>query len=413
MSNFDPNVKYINGPVNVARLEGYVHNIKKVIYLFMDMHADVHRQTGCDNFFSEDVTRYFTMSFYKLNKGTKIYDFFMEIRPSEELAVKGDKYRFRSIYIEQMMKFFKTLFRIDEKTNKVQTPDIFKKVRFHYMDVRDYLAFHIWYNVRDVQELLYHILIRNYAFYERTIKNSVEMLSSSNEHLTFLTNLLTMENYKEPNEKVSLIKPKDMYEVDKKALFRLIYKIREKYNDEKIKNIMNRQINVLVNKLSNLEKYINETNKEYMEYANTIPKMIEILSRDEKHPELYTYGMSSYTKRKLINNILDRIDYISDNLMISIARLTDIYFLRRFLDKDYITNAIVYTGMLHSMYYIKILVNNFDFKVTHLAYSRIKDTNEFTEKVKFYQDERELLLFLLPDTLYQCSNISHFPEKFE
>ncbi|MEM3062640.1 MAG: hypothetical protein QW303_03720, partial [Nitrososphaerota archaeon] len=263
MSNFDPNVKHINGPVNVARLEGYIHNIKKVIYLFMDVHADVHRQTECDNFFSEDVIRYLSKNFYELNNGTKIYDFFMEIRPSEELVVRKDKNRLRTIYIEQMMKFFKTLFKVDEKTNKVQTPDVFKKVRFHYMDVRDYLAFHIWYNIRDVKEILYHTLIHNYTFYVRTIKSSVEMLSSSNKHLTFLINLLSTEKYKEPNEKVQLIKPKDMYEVDEKALVRLVYKIRERYNDEKIKSIMNNQINILVNDLSNLEKYINETNKEY------------------------------------------------------------------------------------------------------------------------------------------------------
>ena len=37
---FNVDSKQINGPINVVRLEGKVNEIKKVIYLFMDIHKD-------------------------------------------------------------------------------------------------------------------------------------------------------------------------------------------------------------------------------------------------------------------------------------------------------------------------------------------------------------------------------------
>lgn len=37
----------INGPINVVRMEGEINNIHKVIYLFMDDHLDINKQTSC------------------------------------------------------------------------------------------------------------------------------------------------------------------------------------------------------------------------------------------------------------------------------------------------------------------------------------------------------------------------------
>ena len=31
----------INGPINVIRLEGKINNIKKVLYIFMDVHVNI------------------------------------------------------------------------------------------------------------------------------------------------------------------------------------------------------------------------------------------------------------------------------------------------------------------------------------------------------------------------------------
>lgn len=69
-------INKINGPINVVRMEGIINDTKKVIYLFMDRHADIDKQTDCndpDN--SINIAEYFNQSFLKLDKD-KTYDFF-------------------------------------------------------------------------------------------------------------------------------------------------------------------------------------------------------------------------------------------------------------------------------------------------------------------------------------------------
>ena len=43
------NITHINGPVNVARLEGKVNGVNKVLYMFMDIHYDLHRESKCNS----------------------------------------------------------------------------------------------------------------------------------------------------------------------------------------------------------------------------------------------------------------------------------------------------------------------------------------------------------------------------
>jgi hypothetical protein len=40
---------YVNGPINVVRLEGIINNIKKVIYVFFDYHSPLIYQTRCED----------------------------------------------------------------------------------------------------------------------------------------------------------------------------------------------------------------------------------------------------------------------------------------------------------------------------------------------------------------------------
>ena len=48
------------------------------------------------------------------------------------------------------------------------------------------------------------------------------------------------------------------------------------------------------------------------------------------------------------------------------ATLSFPYFLRRFLDKDYITKNIVYTGFIHTIEYLYFLVKHYDFKIIEI-----------------------------------------------
>ena len=94
------------------------------------------------------------------------------------------------------------------------------------------------------------------------------------------------------------------------------------------------------------------------------------------------------------------------------------YFLRRFLDKDYVRNAIVYTGAAHSVSYIYILIS-IGFKITHVSKSKIKNMKKLNgaiSKIKEFPSEQsiyELLVLFLPSKVKQCTDISNFPEDFE
>ena len=74
----DQNKKYVSGPLNVARLEGEVNGIKKVIYLFMDYHLDIQNQLECSNIYAHHVNTYLLNNFKKLKDSKKMYDIFLE-----------------------------------------------------------------------------------------------------------------------------------------------------------------------------------------------------------------------------------------------------------------------------------------------------------------------------------------------
>lgn len=132
--------KNINGPVNVARLEGKINGVKKILYIFMDIHHDVSNQTQCDDIFSQDVHKFFVESFKDLNKKKEKYDFFLEILPSElaDKSHNGFSDFFRRNYISEVIKIFRKIFIYDDDENKVSTNILFKNIRLHYIDLRDF-----------------------------------------------------------------------------------------------------------------------------------------------------------------------------------------------------------------------------------------------------------------------------------
>lgn len=74
--NLSKSIKQVNGPINVVRLEGKVNDVRKVIYVFLDFHYGISRQTECENIYSKDIQLYLAENFGNLTKSDKIYDFF-------------------------------------------------------------------------------------------------------------------------------------------------------------------------------------------------------------------------------------------------------------------------------------------------------------------------------------------------
>lgn len=412
----DPNLNMVSGPVNVMRLEGNVNGIKKVIYLFMDYHMNVDSQTQCSNVFSQDVQKFFTNNFYDLSNntnGNQMYDFFVEVYPSE---LADNKYRqgingkdHKEKYIEEVVKFFRKIFNYDAKKNKVTVNKFFKNVRLHYIDIRDYYKHNVHNQVTYMNGIAHQFMINDYIDLER-LDEIIKLMELMRTHLEFVIDILAKSKHK--SLKMKIIKENFNGPLDVDAINYLANKIKTSYKHNNVKKVMLALINDTINNFESSIKEIDDAINEFNEYYDDIYKSNNRLVKDENTSYIYSYGLSLSTVRQMIVNIANRVDNLVDEKFVEFfARFTDIYFLRRFLDKDYITNAITYTGALHSNTYVYTLVKYFNFQITHASYSKISDMKKLTNKIK----KRSLMgiqELILPEVFNQCSNLTDFPADF-
>jgi hypothetical protein len=179
-----------------------------------------------------------------------------------------------------------------------------------------------------------------------------------------------------------------------------IKKIREKTKNKEVSNILNKYIDKFYMNIKN-------TQKVFMEYGKKIEELYNKLYDIEK------IDINNINKNviipfsKIIIEIRRYLDYQIDIPM-------DCYFLRRFLDKEYITNGVIYCGMAHTADIVNILVNDFNFKITH--HTGVIKPEELNKKIKenrYNEQEVHNLLIRQNEYIYQCSNLKDFPQHFE
>lgn len=420
----------ISGPVNVTRLEGKIDGIKKVVYLFMDLHNPENEQTKCSAP-SLEIEDFFKNNFNSLNNSNKYYDFFVEFQPGTFLLPKTKQWYNRNIYLDRVLRFFKKYLNYDPTSNEVKLSKIFKNIRFHYIDVRDWLEYYIFEIIRQL-----YILFHN----ESTTDNINKLLDIIIDELYRIKSFIQQPKIvKDPHiileelPSISIaLKPDIQKQIVEKIRY-LIGKILLKINNNKIKIIINEYVNIII--IPEFDKII-KIMKDFKINVNGKPSI----------PEQYNYvGVTNPIPNPKIclnnnkclsfnrNIINDNFHILYHNLMqindIEIiplfAQLMDIYFLRRFLDKKYITNAIVYVGAAHAAIYIDILVNLFNFKITHTSSAitnniikvnkLVHTLNPFNSGMHYYKITNRILNIFLPlkNKMVQCSNISSFPKNFE
>lgn len=415
MSNnsvLDPKNIEVSGPVNVIRMEGNIRGIKKVIYLFLDYHINVREQTQCTNVFSEDVQKYFANSFFRLNKSPKTYDFFLEIYPSE-LAEKRKMYPNvdnREKYIEEVVKFFRKLFVYDPKKNKVSINKLFKSIRLHYIDIRDYFKTDIFERVSEAKNIANNFMCNQNISIDG-LEIIIELLQVMQDHIDLIVGVLSDDRRKKLTKKRVIRPASSSTDID--ALEYLANKIKELYNYDEVRKKMNELLDRNIKNFHETLEDLDNTIEIFQEYITSLQNAGNKLIRDDNTIYLFSYGLSIYTIRNMIVDIINRVETLVDDKFVEyFARFIDIYFLRRFLDKDYITNAITYTGALHSNTYIHVLINMFNFKITHASYSKYNDLNRLNSEIK-NKSLMEIQELIMPQTLEQCSDMSHFPRNFE
>lgn len=405
----DPSKKFIDGPVNVARLEGKVDGVNKVIYLFMDFHFDLGKnERQCDNIFSTHVRKYFADNFKTLNDGSKTIDFFMEFHRRELYNYnKNNNYdhKLSSKYIWSVSKLLSKISDYDNEKNKIIQSDFFNRLRIHYMDIRDenITPFTTFGNYdKQLQSILDSIKYNGFIdniHYESSLKN----ISEYKTYLNLLNRFILGEH--DQNYPISNI----------------IKKIREKYNNDSVKKIIQKYLNKIPKFIDNINNILEEL-LSFIE-SNIKPDNYYDEKKFDAIANNYLFKQSDdnfYSILDKINNFIDRI--MTFDLVLYVL-LTDLFMLRRFLDKSYITNGISYTGMSHSKNYMYILIHELNFKITHISYTEldIDKLNKIIKSEKSYFENilsdkpytNNIFKYILPKYTSQCSDLTNFPDNFD
>lgn len=414
-SNKNNNSKFISGPINVVRLEGNVLNINKVIYIFMDIHETYPRETECSNIRSNNISKYFIENFDKASKSNKIYDFFMEVDASY-LTKQYIPIEKREIYIAKLWKLFIQSFDIDREKNIVGKSKEFPNIRFHYLDTRDYTIngyntnYNINHNVYSVNpHNISHYFLENY---DNGLANNITEVKATYD-MIYTAGKPLNSNHKP-------LVPKSIEEFDKynkeeleKIAGSIYDKLLNKYHHAEIKskinNIINKELKTLFNDFFEI---VHIMYNKVPDYNKIIGKNWNELTYDS-NINIYDYGTSIVDRYNILCDMAND-NYIRNNNNMSIyVNIMDLYFIRRFLDKDYITNGIAYTGAAHSLNYIYYLVKYFNFNITHYSYLKDDNITEVQDYIKSLDNADSLSGYFYPQKFYQCSDMNSFPPLFQ
>jgi hypothetical protein len=336
---------YINGPVNFVQLEGNINNIQKNITIFMDVHLDLNNQTRCESFDSIDISQYL----YNQIKTTKIsLDFFLEIRDEQLQQQITNK---RDIYIKDVIEMFKSEFIIEK--DKVKYSKSNSNVRLHYLDIRDHL--NIFYIGNQINNIIIPKL--------NSLKNDVLTDNILTDNI--LTDNILTDNILTDNDKINIL---EQIKTHINKIKKYITNIFENKNNIQQNQIFDKKsqkyyLNKMIHKYEHttlktkINLFFNMITIDYMgKLHNIIFKIFEYII-------LYKNDLKNI---EYINEILLLVDSLNTNILKMYTFFTDIYFLRRFLDKDYIQNVITYCGRYHALNYIFFLVKYCKFKINKI-----------------------------------------------
>jgi hypothetical protein len=328
-------------------------NKNKILYIFGDQHNK--NQTECKYSDSNDSIDIdkFLLLFMKSNKTIR-YDIFCEM--NENMYEDFDiNYKVKQLEYNNI--YIYNVFKLFQSNIK----DKYKNFKFHYTDIRSSLLL-----FRIIEEY-YHLYIYNTKYIGKIY---ITLLEESK--ILILTFIKLLDNNK------------------------FIKKIINRYNHIKIKK-----------KICNIYKYILYYSKEII---NIIDNLIIFIKKN-----LYTKIINFNDDTN--NYIIIKIDKITELISYIGVLIIDLYFIRRFLDKDYINNVILYTGTFHLINISYLLVKYFDFKITHINYlHKTININNYISKLSnkdLMKNIYELENILLnKNILYQCTNLFNFPDDF-
>lgn len=392
---------FVSGPTNCVRIEGQMGNINKVLYVFFDVHVSLNYQTECVDIRATEFKDYLIKNFDLATKNNVDIDFFLETYTlfgvfSDYYTTK-DTLKQKGIYIHKLRKFFKQIFNYDKHANKIHKSKEFPKTRLHYIDFRDLFIYDILFDkIPQIKNYFTNYPWNNMSIIEQDINYFRNEINYISQRLIFLKGYV-FDGIEIKGKKTEAIR---MFE-------KIINKILNVYENKNIKKVLKTYF------LDNLKIYFDKFEKaEEKLLDQLIFLQKKIVDQKNKLNDKHWYGLNmenvvtEYLPNlwKVLNELFEIVEDIS-------VFIIDIYFLRRFLDKKYISNSIVYTGGFHSCNYLFCLIKYFGFKITNSSYQKIssKDIATLCNKSDNYSVLKQIFF---PPELYQCSDLTNFPESF-
>ena len=376
---------YINGPESVSRLEGKINGIKKVIYLFGEVHPYSNECREDNNI---DIDKFLLQMFkYNDEKNKNYLDVFLEIYDIDNKNFLLGSYRM------MMINKLRLLLKDNKEINKsVSKNDKIKYTRFHNFDIR--------------------YIFNKYHIHSDTT-TIPEDIESFNEIIYKLFVLRDNIN--------KFIKEEDII-IDGKlnTKSKVLKKLFDKYDTKKCNEILSditiKYFNILINIPNKINDLIFDIHNKSI-----------LLKKDTEYKK---YDYTKYSKYVLdkITDIFIQYNAINDTLLFTTSFITDLYLLRRILDKKYITRSIVYSGNAHSYHLKYILIKYFNFKLTHINNEKSngeykKQVKEETKFIKELNNNNLLdfghkidlmtnnLVYTKNDNNKQCVNLFDFPNN--
>lgn len=400
---FDLDRTEVTGPYNAIRMEGDIDGIKKVVYMFMDIHMSPDDQTECLNVYSRDINRYLAESFHELDGADRIYDFFLEIYQREykvdsatkaEVIAKQGRSRRPGIYIWKVLDLMLASVNYDAAGDKVGTSEVFKNVRLHYLDIREALN-------RIVGDI-YSLPISDKLFSSDLPPVTFQMLESARDVAQVSTDLYQRLKA-DPSAHIPDAGPIQL------AFIKSIRKVLYNYKHTNVQKVITKRLDRYFGELGKLVSMIDDFTKALQHYQPILDDKAPTFTRDNG---IYT-GISLAERLEIFTDIQLRLVDLQDQALFPVVGITDCYLLRRLLDKDYVTNAITYTGGIHTINYINVLAGDFGFKVTNVSFTRASSISELNSTIKARLAKGVSITDLfIGDRLNQCSDLTDFPKRF-
>jgi hypothetical protein len=412
--------EYVNGPINVIRLEGKVGSVKKIIWVFLNWPEPSTAQTKCDDIRAVDISTYLVREFDQLKKSKPdtVYDFMYNRGP----LVPDFEAKTRGTYQNQVAEIFTKSFEIDLDENRVKKSTSIPNVRFHYVNTTDYVLMKSPSILNQIEHIVYHIW-NNRSYYLNDMINLHNGVKIIGDEVMQIYHLF-FEEKKLDNPKIE----KSFYsaginqkfnismEDSHKLIQKLIYKLKNTYDNKSVGTIMNKIIDTefkdMLRAYFSEEKNTLETIISEIEFLKKLDgyDLNEILQPQD---DGYFYGLNNIRMdenilffKKMVRD-LEKYSYDFIASFLSNANL-----VRRFLDKNYISHTVTYLFAYRGISLIRLLVKYFGFEITHWSYLKNNDLDTCNKMIIESKNQFDLNIIFLPVSLAQCSDLGSFPKEF-